>query len=267
MRDSRPGSPIVLIPGLQGRWEWMAPAVEALGAEYRVLTCSLEELGDADAPERAFERWYEGLDATLDRAGVRQAVVAGVSFGGLVAAGYAAARPHRVSGLLLISTPAPQWRDNHPSAAYLRHPRLSVPQFVSGAVGRLLPEVRAAIATWPGRARFFARHLGRILRFPASPTRMAARVRAWSATDLVAACRRITAPTLVITGDADLDRVVPIADSLEYVALIHGARHEVFAGTGHIGLITRPREFAAIVSAFVRELRPVASSAAVNEAG
>jgi len=245
----------------------MAPAVEALAESHRVLTCSLEELGDTSVPERTFDTWIAGVDALLDRAGARRVCVTGVSFGGLIAVSYAAARPGRVSSLVLVSTPAPRWRDDHPAGAYLRHPRLSLPQFVFGAVSRLRPEVRAAITRWPARLAFFIRHFGRILRFPASPTRMATRVRAWMTTDIVAACRRVTAPTLVITGQPGLDRVVPIDDSLQYVSLIHGARHAMLEGTGHLGLITRPQAFAAIVSSFAREGAAAAPTAAVNKAG
>ena len=32
MIDGNSDSPLVLIPGIQGRWEWMEPAVDALGA-------------------------------------------------------------------------------------------------------------------------------------------------------------------------------------------------------------------------------------------
>ena len=39
--DQGSGPPIVLSPGLQGRWEWMRPAVDALAKHYRVITFSL----------------------------------------------------------------------------------------------------------------------------------------------------------------------------------------------------------------------------------
>jgi len=261
--DRGHGPPIFMIPGIQGRWEWMAPAIEALGVRHRVLSGSLRQLGETPVADRTFETWFAGIDALLDRAGLRQAAVAGVSFGGLIAAGYAAARPDRVSALVLIGTPAPRWRDDHPSASYVKHPRLSVPQFVAGALGRLLPEVRSSISGWSARVVFLARHLGRVLRYPASPTRMAACVRAWQATDIVSACRRVTAPTLIVTGEPELDRVVPVSASLEYLSLIRGARHQTLARTGHIGLVTRPREFAALISGFL-----AAEQAAVtNKAG
>ncbi len=69
--------------------------------------------------------------------------------------------------------------------------------------------------------------------------------------DLADACRRITAPTLVLTGDPGLDRVVPAASTREFVSLIPGAKYEMMKDTGHIGLVTQPDRFAGIVGTFV----------------
>ena len=33
MTDRGAGPPLVLVPGIQGRWEWMAPAVDALAGK------------------------------------------------------------------------------------------------------------------------------------------------------------------------------------------------------------------------------------------
>ena len=41
MVDIGSGSPLVLVPGIQGRWEWMRPAVDALARRLRVLTFTL----------------------------------------------------------------------------------------------------------------------------------------------------------------------------------------------------------------------------------
>ncbi len=41
MIDIGRGAPVVLIPGLQGRWEWMRPTVELLAEHYRVISYSL----------------------------------------------------------------------------------------------------------------------------------------------------------------------------------------------------------------------------------
>ena len=43
------GDPLVLIPGLQGRWEYVQPAVDALSKMFHVITFSL-----ADEPAAGF---------------------------------------------------------------------------------------------------------------------------------------------------------------------------------------------------------------------
>ena len=260
------GSPIVLLPGLQGRWEWMTPAVEALSAHHRTLSFSLNEVNAVKAPEHAFDAWVTEIDRLLDRAGERQAAIAGVSFGGLVAVYYAARRPSRVSALVLISTPAPRWRWDHPMAKYVSRPRLAMPIFMARAAGRLLPEFRALDRRSGPRLRFLTQHLSRVVRFPASPMFMAACVRAWDATDITAECRRVTAPTLLVTGEPELDRVVPVGAALEYQTLIRGARHVTLERTGHLGVISRPHALAALVTEFVEGRTPVRAPA-VNRVG
>jgi len=64
-------------------------------------------------------------------------------------------------------------------------------------------------------------------------------------------CRRITAPTLVVTGEAELDQIVPVESTRDYLSAIRGARGAVFTGTGHLGLVTRPEAFAKLVGEFV----------------
>ena len=105
--DKGTGVPIVLIPGLQGRWEWMRPAVDALAKHYRVITFSLCDERTSPfpcRPEKAFENYIEQVDLALDRAHVEQAVIAGVSYGGLIATEFAARFPRRVAGLVLPGT-------------------------------------------------------------------------------------------------------------------------------------------------------------------
>lgn len=245
--DRGRGAPIVLIPGIQGRWEWMLPAVEALSASHRVLSFSLHEADTEDL--------FQGfLNRMLDRAGLSAATLVGVSLGGVIAARYAARQPARVTSLVLASAPSPRWEPDRRQTGYLRRPLLSAPSFALDAVSRLMPEVIASHDTWPGRLEFLVRHLGHAVRFPASPSRMAAWVRAWKAEDLAADFARITAPTLVITGEAHLDRVVAQASTLEYLTLISGARHVILPHTGHIGLVSTPDAFAKLVGTFIDEI-------------
>ena len=246
------GPLLVLIPGIQGRWEWMRPAIQALARRHTVITFSLSDVRVSPL----FEGWVSRIDGLLDRVGGRTATVVGVSFGGLVAACYAGKRPERTDRLILVSAPSPSFRLDPQSAWYARHPRLSLPLFASRAARRLLPEVRSAFPHWAGRIGFCAGYAVRGLRFPVSPRHMASIVHEWEHTDLMALTRNIGVPTLIVTGEGGLERVVPVESTMEWLSLIRGARHATIPATGHVGCLSRPEEFAALVTTF-GERRPV----------
>ncbi|MBP1636729.1 MAG: bioH, partial [Acidobacteria bacterium] len=167
---------------------------------------------------------------------------------------YAAVRPERVRALVLASAIGPRWRLNDVERRWASSPWLSLPAFAAGAPFRLWPEIRAAC---PGPLRACAaaaRYLGLVAAAPTLPSHLANRVRCLDGHDLAGDARAVRAPALVITGERDLDRVVPVDGTLEYVDLIAGASQRTLPGTGHIGLVTKPREFAALIAGFAAGL-------------
>lgn len=254
MLDRGAGAPLVLVPGIQGRWEWMQPTVDALAARCRVITGSLP--GEAGSlvhrpPAGVFERHTEWLDLLLDRAGVDGPVsLCGVSYGGWIALHYAARRPERIRTLTLVSTPAPDWRPERRQRVYLAAPRLMSPAFAIGSCLRAYPEIAAAFPAAGPRIRFIGSHLGRVLRHPMAPACAAARVRCAAGVDFAADCARIAAPTQIVTGDPGLDRVVDVSGTREYLRRIAGARYDRLEDTGHLGLVTRAERFADVVTRF-----------------
>jgi pimeloyl-ACP methyl ester carboxylesterase len=95
------------------------------------------------------------------------------------------------------------------------------------------------------------RHGWNVVTHPASPARMARRIRLLDGLDLVPALSRLNTHTLVVTGEDELDDVVPPAETRRYLALWPQATGAVVAGTGHLGIITRPDEVARLVDEFV----------------
>ena len=247
------GPPLVLIPGLNGRWEWMQPAVRALARDFRVITFSLTGERDASRsldPTQGFDAHVAEVDAALEAAGDACVTMCGISYGGWVALRYAATRGDRVSGLILASTPPPGFMPSASQSRYLRSPRLLAPAFVATAPRRLAPELRAALPVWRERMIFSAGHLRRAALTGISPTRMAARMRLAREVDFADCCRRIGVPTLVITGEPGLDCIVPVDQTRRYEELISGAELATIERTGHLGTVTRPRRFAEIVKRF-----------------
>lgn len=248
------GPPLLMIPGIQGRREWMQPAVDAMAREFRVVSFSLHgEPGSRRPfdPEHRFDVQLEQVDDALDRAGVERTAICGVSYGGWVALMYAATRPHRVESLVLVSTPPPNYEPNPRVARYVEAPMRSAPAFVVKASGRLLREVAAALPDWRMRARFTFEHLRRVMGAPMSPTRMAWRMKAAREVDFVHACGCIAQPTLIVTGQPDLDAVVPVEHTRRYADLIRHAEVATLERTGHVGLVTKPEAFATLVGTFL----------------
>lgn len=255
MYDKGAGPPLIVIPGVQGRWEWLRPALDALAARCRTISYTL--CGDIGAgskydPALGFENYVRQLDMIFERTGIERAALCGISYGGLIALRYAAERPERVTALVIASSPAPGWVPTVQQQRYIARPWRSAPAFVATAPMRLYPEIAAAHDTWLGRLKFAVTHSARVLAAPLIPSVMAGRVTLQQGMDFSPDCARVQVPALVLTGEEPLDRIVPVPITRRYESLIPGARWVTIERTGHLGVLTRPVVFAQLVGDFVR---------------
>ena len=249
--DRGTGTPVVLIPGIQGRWEWMRQAVDALAKHCRVITFSLadEPTSGASFDESAgIWSYVRQVSDVLDARGLREATICGISFGGLIAAAFAARHSDRVSSLVLMSALPPSWKPDARAAFLMRAPMLLSPLFCVGSL-RMCPEIFAARGSLPGVA-FAARHVGNVLAHLFSPRLMARRASMVASLDVERELAAVRCPTLVVTGEPSLDRVVPVALTRDYHRIWPHATKAVLERTGHLGPITRPDEFARLVVSF-----------------
>jgi 3-oxoadipate enol-lactonase len=254
--DRGSGPPLVLVPGFQGRWEYLRPAVEALARSFRVLTFPL--CGERASrlrfdPSRGLDNYADQILGVLDDRHIDRAAICGVSFGGLAALRFAAAHPDRTAALILVSTPGPLWHLRKRHRLYARAPWLFGPLFLAETPRRLRKEVGVALPAADDRWQFTRSQIRALLEAPPSLTRMAERARLISAIDRVADCRSVSAPTLIVTGEPGLDHVVQVDGTSRYLEFIPHACGAILAGTGHIGSITKPQAFAEIVRRFVME--------------
>jgi pimeloyl-ACP methyl ester carboxylesterase len=260
--DRGQGLPVLFIPGVQGRWEYMRPTVDALAESCRVITFSLADEPSAEYPldpKQGLGGFVRQVDAALDQTGVGRAAICGVSFGGLVALHFVAAHRARSTSLILASTPGPGWRLRPTHAVYARAPWLFAPIFFAAMPRRLRAELHSAFPTRRERRRFTWDQVRTFLTAPVNPSRMAARARLIASARVAEACASVAVPTLIVTGDPALDHVVHGDSPSAYQALIPGARVATLECTGHLGCVTRPKAFAELVTAFANEHRHAAA--------
>ena len=267
--DIGSGAPIVVIPGIQGRWEWMKPGIDAVAQRSRVITFSLcdEPTSGGHFDERAgFWCYVDQVREALDASGIDRAAICGVSYGGLIAAAFAARHPERVSSLVLVSALPPAWEPDARVSFYTRFPWLLTPLFCFGSL-RLYREIAAAKEGWCSGVTTAVSHGINVLRHMFHPGRMARRVHLLSTVRIASDLSRVQVPVLLVTGEDALERIVPPRLTRLYAELWPHARSATIARTGHLGLITRPAEFAAVVSTFAAEHASRASDRAFPDPG
>ena len=230
------------------------PGIQALAKRCRVITFSLADeptcRGAFDVAS-GFDCYVEQVREALDLAGLERATICGVSYGGLIASAFAARHPDRTNGLVLVSALPPSWTPDARVQFYLRAPRMLTPVFIVASL-RMYREIAAAHPGVRPALREATRHAANVLRHMFSPGRMARRVHLLTGASPVDVSG-IGVPTLVLTGDPELDVVVPVRATREYLKLIPHARLERVERTGHLGLITRPDVFCGLVAPFAAE--------------
>jgi pimeloyl-ACP methyl ester carboxylesterase len=254
VHDVGNGAPLILVPGIQGRWEWMRPGVNALARRFRVVTFSLcdePSSGVTFDAARGFDAYVDQIVTVMREHGIERAIVCGVSYGGLIAAAFAARYPDLVSVLVLNSAPPPMWRGNQRTDFYLKAPLLFAPLFALASI-RLFGEMRRAYGGVMSGLGHALTHGWNVVTHPGSPLRMARRVRLLEPLDLVNDVARLKTETLIITGEDDLDDVVPPSETRRYLALWPHATSAVLANTGHLGIITRPEEVCRLIEEAVQ---------------
>lgn len=234
------GPVVVLLHGLglSSRFWFDVPALLAgdPAAPRRVLTVDNRGTGRSDKPLRPWSMRAMADDVVdvLDHAGVEEAVVVGLSMGGMIAQHVAIRHPARVRGLVLLATTAGFLTGALPEAralARLLTLPLGGPRAGVNLVRLLLPESRWA----EGRELF--REWPRAMREdPTTPATFAAHFLAASTHFAAPRLGRIRCPAVVVAGRHDplvplrnaevLARRIPQAE----LEILEDAGHAVFAG-------------------------------------
>lgn len=227
---------------------------EALAGRYRVLRYDFRGFGRSPLPSEPWSS-VDDLRALLDDAGIERPALAGLSGGAATALDFALADPGRVRGLVLAAPAIGglDWSEEVRRFGEQENELLDVGD-LDGAVELNLrmwvdgplrgpdavdPAVRAKVGEMQRRA--FEVQLAsepgehRRLQPPA-----------------IERLEDVSAPTLVIVGDADVPDVLERADLL--ARRIPGARQVVVPGVAHMVNLKRPDDFIRLVLDFLDSL-------------
>ncbi|WP_375383448.1 alpha/beta fold hydrolase [uncultured Sphingomonas sp.] len=245
------GPLVICSPAMGDTRDAFAPLAAHLVAQgYRVARVDLRGHGDSTAH---FDRYGdeaigEDLLMLVDALGGGPAVLAGASLSAAAAVIAAGRRPAQVAGLILL---APFLRNG---AGEFTRSVLSLA--FARPWGPLLWRVYAA-KLWPGlgdRARDRAASTTASLR---RPGRWAAfRATLAGADHRVAApwIGRVTAPVLVVIGDADPDWKVPMDEAAWVASNFADAETIAVPGAGHAPMLEHPQTVNPAVDAFLQKL-------------
>jgi hypothetical protein len=102
------GSAVILSHGFLMDREMFAPQVDALAAEFRVITWDGRGFGETRSDGQPFTYWDSARDCLglLDHLRIERAVLGGMSQGGFLSLRAALLAPERVAALVLIGTQA-----------------------------------------------------------------------------------------------------------------------------------------------------------------
>lgn len=220
--------------------------LDHLPAGFRTIRYDLRGHGLSDAPEGEYRMADLVGDAAglMDRLDLRDAVFVGLSIGGVVAQGLAAARPDLVRALVLCNTAArigtaESWRERIEAVR-----SRGIAAIADALLERWFsPEFRAAqpdeLVGW--------RHM--LTRTPASG--YMACCAALAGADLRASTASLTLPTLAVAGSVDGSTPPDLVRAT--AATIAGARFEVIDGVGHIPCVEAPERLARLIGGFLEE--------------
>jgi pimeloyl-ACP methyl ester carboxylesterase len=237
---------VLLHAGIADRSMWSEQLEPLAAAGFRVIAPDLPGFGEQPEGEGPLAPWQDVL-ALLDELGVREAALAGDSFGAAVALRVAVVAPERVRALALVSVRAPEVEPSERlKAVWAAEEEAAERGDVEGAVKAVVdgwtlpdapPRLREHVAAMQRRALELQLAAGDLEQAPdpldEDPD--------WPA--------RLRMPILLAAGERDME------DMQEAVHVLKGrlphARADFIPGAGHLAPLETPDAFRALLLDFL----------------
>jgi len=236
------GPPLVLLHALGTTRQVWDAVIPLLPPGLRILNLDMRGHGGSDVPPPpyAMGALIHDVERMMDYHALNDAVVVGVSVGGMIAQGLAAKRLDLVRGLVLSNTAA---RIGTPAQWHARTEAVR-----SGGLAAIAD---ATLERWLGRGQRDAASLPalRAMLMATDPMGWTGVAAAISGTDFYTPTAALTLPTLAIA--AARDGATPPDLVRETAGLIRGSRFALIRGAGHLPMLESPAEYAALLTGFL----------------
>jgi pimeloyl-ACP methyl ester carboxylesterase len=221
------GDPLLFLHGAGGLfWD---PFLEALAGRFTVYAPEHVGSGDSVGLEELRDIWelVHYNDDLLDALGISKTNVVGHSFGGMVAAEFAANHRERINKLVLMA-PIGLWRDDAPIADIAGTPPEKMRELVLADPTGPLAGMLTPPADDPEALFQAAMRMASVLHF------------IWPIPDkgLDRRIHRIDAPTLLVWGQQD--KLVPPVYAQEFASRLQDAEVALIDGAGHLPQLEQP---------------------------
>ncbi len=240
-----------------------APLVPPLSEQVRVIRWDQRGCGRSEhRGPYSVSRSVADLDAVRSHLGLDQMVVAGHSWGATLALRYALDHPDRVSALIYISGTGLGWEWREPfrqNAAERLAPNRTRISELRAAERSAAQDRELAIRQWSaefatGDAMALAEQMATpwfAINWESYEAIWGELERTWREAELVAACRTLAVPALIVDGARDL-RPRWAVDSL--ARALPAAARVVLPDAGHMPWLDAPGEFLTALLDFLRGL-------------
>ena len=237
------GTAIVLTHGFAGTTKMWLPQVEVFSKDYQFITYDIRGHGQSDAPEdRALYSWdlaIEDLHQLLTHLGVKEAIVGGLSLGGLVSIHFYLKHPEMTRGLILADT-GPGFR-NPQSMAQWDQERYKVTEVLEkGGMAAYMASPYAS-TTYYTTPDVMVAH---------SPVGLSNVNIALQTNQEMVPLEEIKVPTLVIVGSGDTNSIPP-ANYMH--RKIPNSRLAVIPQAGHGTNVDQPTIFNRAIQDFLKD--------------
>ncbi|MGH2508853.1 MAG: alpha/beta fold hydrolase [Ktedonobacteraceae bacterium] len=256
--DHGVGLPVIFLHAFPLNRQMWAGELQALLVEqrYRLIALDWRGFGESEITSSVVKpvistmvMLADDLAGLMDRLGIEQAVLCGLSMGGYVAFAFARKYPERVRGLVLADTRP--GADPPEAKASREEVALLAERQGTGAIADLqLPRL---LADYTRQHHPVVERRVRQLIDSATPQGIAAAARGMAVrTDSSDLLATLACPTLVLVGEEDA--LTPPQVARDYAAQIPGAQCISIPHAGHLSNLEQPRAFIQAVRQFLANL-------------